>query len=363
MAVRDLGSLIAQMEEDQSILRIARNPLAQFGTDEVPLLGAGILPEQTVETNSYREEKVQYRTVIANHGTRYSPIQIKGSAMTGWVDVTLWHSDKGDMMTSRDFDALLSYLRRRSDMEAIASLTKFVDRGLVVPLKHRNEKDRWDAIVNAQVVLLGDNGYTETINFLNPAGHRAAAGGTWSNDAYDPFLDLYTMQQMLAAKGLKLKRLISSYNVVSIMSANAKVAARTNRITIISGTVTAQEANVRLPEINQALTRDGLPPIELFDAQYRTQTGTARFMPNNVVVGVCETGRDAELDLGDRIVILPNTLGYTAIGTPAGQSTPGTAMVVEHFRTKPPRIDGQIWQAAGVVITEPEGLIVISGIA
>lgn len=363
MPVRDLGSLIAQMEKDQSLLRIARNPLAQFGPAEQRLLGATILPEQTVESNSYREEKVQYRTIIANHGTRYSPVQIKASAMTGWVDVTLWHSDKGDMLTSRDYDALLAYLRRRDDMAAIASLTRFADRGLNLPLKVRNEKDRWDAIISAQVVLLGDGGYTETIDFPNPSGHRVAAGSVWSNNANDPFVDIYALSRMLAAKGLKLSRLITSTNVVNILSANAKVAARANRITISGGTITNYNANVQIDEINRALIKDDLPPFELYDAQYRTQTGTARFMPNNVVVGVCATGRDAELDLGDRIQILPNTLGYTAMGTPAGQSGPGPVMVIEQFRTKPPRIDGQIWQAAGVVITEPEGMVVITGIS
>jgi hypothetical protein len=364
MPALDLGSLLVRIEAESNVLRLARTPLAQFGIPQRRLLGATILPEQTVTENAFREEKIQYRSVIANHGTRYSPVQIKGSAMVGYVDVTLYHSDIGAMLTSREYDYLMSYLRSGATMEAMASIIRFVDLQLVRPLLDRNEKDRWDVIVTGALTLSGDNGYAETISYPNPSGHRAAAGGTWSSDAYDPFDDIYAMQLLLAGKGMTLSRLITSQNVINILAGNDKVKTRTNYITInTSGQVTAQQGRTSLEAINAALSRDGLPSFELYDLQYRTQTGTARFMPNDVVVGIAATGRDQNLDLGDRIEILPNTLGYMAIGTPAGQPNPGRALLLQAFRDKPPRVDGQSWQAAGVVVTEPEGMFVINSIA
>jgi hypothetical protein len=364
MTVRDLGSLIRQMEQDQSLDRVARNPLAQFGPEARPYLGASILPEIEVPENAFREEQIKYRSVIANHGTRYSPVQLKGSAMSGWVDVVLANSDIGASLTSRDYDVLLRYLRSQSDMEAIASLIRFADTMLNNPLVERNEKDRWDAIVNAAVVLTGDNGYTETISYSDPAGHRASAGGTWSNDAYDPMADIYAMAQLFYSKGLRLNRLITSRNVVSILMLNAKIATRTNKVTVDgSGQILANTGRVTIAEINAALAQDDLPALELYDALYRTQSGTGRFLPNDVVVGIAATGRDVELDLGDRLFILGHTLGYTGVGRAAGQSNPGRTLIMTPYRDKPPRIDGQAWQASLPVITEPEGVFVIKDIS
>ncbi len=363
MPVQDLGSLIAQMEQDQVLYRLALAPQAQFGIPTRRYLGATILPEQLVPANAFREEKIQYRSVIANHGTRYSPVQIKGSAMTGWVDVVLGHSDIGAMLTSKDYDALLKYLQSGQDMGAMASLIQFTDNLLVTPLVERNELDRWNAIVNATVQMRGDNGYTEDVAYPDPAGHRANAASVWSNDANDPFDDIYTMAQLLYGKGLQLARLITSRNVLTIMAGNAKVASRASRITISGGTIIAQNVRVTIEQVNAALAADGLPALELYDLQYRTQTGTARFMPNNVMVGIAATGRDPELDLGDRMFILSNTLGYVGVGRPAGQANPGRVVLLTPSPRKPPRIDGEAWQTSLPVITEPEGMFVIKSIS
>lgn len=360
---QDIGQLIRQMQEDQSLDRVARNPLAQFGTPAQPFLGATILPEQLQESNSYREEKVAYRSYIANHGTRYSPVQIKGSAMSGYVDVTLYNADIGATLDGKEYDTLLRYLRNKSSMEAMASLISFTDRALVMPLKMRNEKDRWDVLQNAQLVLQGDDGYTETVSYIAPSGHRPTVGGTWSDPTYDPFDDLYAIASMLAAKGLKLKQFYGCRRITNIMAANPKVAARTNRITISGGVIQAQEVRVNLQAINAALAADGLPTMIEYDALYRTQTGTGRYLADTNLVGVCETGREAQLDLGDRLQILPDTLGYVGIGTPQGHSNPGVVTkLIPQTERKPFRVDGESYQTGGVVVTEPEGVICLKGI-
>jgi len=60
--------------------------------------------------------------------------------------------------------------------------------------------------------------------------------------------------------------------------------------------------------------------------------------------------------------ILPDTLGYFAIGRPAGQNTPGRVTHLASFTNKPPRIEAEGWQTSLPVIVEPESIGVIHSI-
>ena len=359
----DIGTLIQNIERDGTVRTIMRNPRAQFGTAARPLLGATLLPEVEVPENAYREEAIRLRTIIANAGTRYGPAQKKGGDLVASFLVELSHSDIARELTSRDFDALRR-LVGASDVEAMARLIDFMDR-VNLGLVELNEVMRWQAIVSAAVTLTGDNGYSETVSYANPSGHRANAAGTWSSDAYDPFDgDIFPRMDLLASKGYQVNRIISSRNVVSILGGNDKVKARTGVATInASGQITSVAGRASLTAINDALQRDGLPPIEMYDLLYRNQTGTARFLASNVFVMVATTGQDATVDQGDSQRILNDTLGYMAIGTPAGQDTPGRAMYMQAFRNKPPRVEAEAWQASLPVVTEPEAIAVIAAIA
>lgn len=361
----DILGLLNQMDADGSIAAIARNSLAQFGRRTRRYLGATLLPERIVPDNIYKEENIRYRSVIANAGTRYSPVQLKKGALVGSFTVELADSDIGSELNGRDYDALLRILGRGADMEAVASLTNWLDTTVNIPLIEWNERARWQAIVSAVVQLRGNNGYTEDVNYSNPAGHRAAAAAQWSNNATDPFADIYAMAQLLADKGFTVNRIITSRKVVGIMALNAIVRTRTNRVTVnTSGQIQALSGRVQLAEINAFLSADGLPPIELYDLSYRTSTGTGRFMPDTVMVMVATTGRDENLDLADgRVEVLPDTLGYLGVGRPAGQSDAGRVIRQESFRNKPPRIESEGWQTSLPVITEPEAVAVITGIS
>lgn len=359
----DLASLIRTLTTDGSIARVAQNPAAQFGVPERSYLGAAILPERTVPENAFTEYGIKYRTVVANAGTRYSPVQKKGGALSGSFKVELAEADIGSEFTSRDYDALLRYLQNNATMEATTSLTRWLDTTVNAALIETLERWRWQAIVDAVVQLRGDNDYSEDIAYSNPAGHRFNAG-VWSTDSVDPFDDIFAGAQILADKGFNVGRIITSRRVIGIMGGNDKVKTRTSRVVLnTSGQITASIGRVTRDDINGVLSADGLPPIELYDLRYRTSTGTGRFLADTVMVLIGTTGRDEELDLGDSIEVLPDTLGYAAIGRAAGQSAPGRVIRMEAKEDKPPRVLGEGWATQLPVITEPEAVVVIKAIA
>lgn len=365
MAITDFRSLVTSLMDDGTVRTLALNPAAQFGIMPRRYLGAELLPERTVEENAYREDAIRFRTVIANDGTRYSPAQKKGANIVGSMLVELGNSDIANEFTSRDLDALIAMLNRNLSLDAAAVLTNWLEKTVNLPLVEKNELQRWQAIVNASVVRLGDNAYTETVTYSNPSGHRAAAGGTWSSDSYDPFDDILAMADLLEGKGYTIGRIITGRTVLSILAGNDKVKTRTGVATInTSGQITATAGRASRDAINGALERDGLPPIETYDLQYRTQTGSGYFLDRAAFVLVATSGRDETIDLADTDRLTMNdTLGYTAIGRAAGQAAPGRVVRMESFDNKPPRIEAEGWQTSLPVITEPEAVAVITGIS
>jgi hypothetical protein len=363
----DIQRLIDQMGTTGAIDRIARNRLAQFGTRTRRLLGAELLPATDQEENSYTDDTVRYRTVVGNAGTRYSPVVLKGNNYVGSVNVQLFDIDIGSELTSRDYDALIRYLDRKDEMAAMASITNFLNTTVNMGLEELREVYRWQCIESALVQRRGANGYKEDIAYSNPSGHRAVAASAWSNSANDPFTDIFNRVQLLADKGFKVSRIITSRSVVSIMALNDKVRTRVGSIKVnVGGGIIVQGGRASMAQINEALAAEGLPPLELYDEIYRTQTGTARFISNNVMIFVGTTGRDETILLNDNDVtaeLLPDVLGYYGVGRAAGQSGPGRVIQAVHKTDKPPRIEAQGWETSAPVITEPEAIATITGIA
>jgi len=364
----DLMSLVQQLVDSGQIQELARNPFAQFGTPRRPLLGASLLPERLVEDNLYRETSIRWRTIVALDGTRYSPAQKRADGqLVGEFLVELGHQDIAREMTGRDYDALLKLLDRNASMDAVASILRWVDVTVNQALVQRNEIQRWQAIVDAKVVRVGDNGYAEEVEYPNPSNHRASAGGTWSSDQYDPYDDIVGMADLLAGKGYTVGRIVTSRKVASILAKNANIAKRAAPvIREVGGEVII--GRTTLSGINAALQADGLPPIELYDATYEDMSGRHRYLPDDVFVMVADTGVDpavaGEPDEGD--TYLPETLGplgYTAIGRAVGQAGPGRVIRLEAFENKPPRLEAEGWQTSLPVITEPEAIAVIKDIA
>jgi len=385
----DIVGLTEQMRQDGAFTRIINNPLAQFGPEGRNYLGATLMPEQTVPENQYTESAIKYRTPIANSAGRYSPVQLKAGVYEGSMNVRLGESDIGSEFKAKEYDALIKLLEKaqvgtggglagttdRPTMAAMAAILGWVDATVNLPLLEFNELQRWQAIVSAVVNCRGDGGFSEDITYPTPTGHRPNAGGTWSDDTYDPYLDFMAAQAFLAAKGFSIGRIIASTPVMAILALNAKIRARLGLLSIVGGAITGLAGHASLGDINALIAKDNLPPIEKYDLQYRTQSGTGYFLPRNVMVFVATTNRDMSIDLGDLqpmfadggqvqngVIPVSNVLGYTAIGRPAGQSLPGRRSLVTPYENKPPRIEAEGSQTSLPVITEPEAVYVIGNI-
>ena len=371
----DIKGLVEDMVRGGAFMQVMGDPLAQLGTPAAPYLFAGVLPERLVEYNEYTEQGIRYRTVIANAGTRYSPVQIKQGVISGAMRVTLGNSDIGSHFTGADYDGLIRVLERvggtgvgvRPRLEAIArTLIGWAENTINQPLLVHNEYNRVQALVNAQVILTGDNNYRETVNLPNPTGSRVAAGGVWSNNTYDPWADIIARQNFLAAKGYQTNRIIAGTDVLTILRNNDKVKARAGSISIMSGTVTGMPGAVSAARLNEMAQADGLPPFEAYDRKYFTQTTYGELFPRATMLFLGLTGRDERIERGDlEPVVQGNTLGYTAIGRAAGQPTPGRAMPAPRviMDSKPPRVEGEGWQTSFPVVTDPEAVSVIHTIS
>jgi hypothetical protein len=360
----DLMSLVTQMNASNAFRQVALNVASQFGTGQRRYLGAALLPERSVEEQAYREDLVRFRTIVANDGTRYSPVQKKGGDLFASFLVELGHSDIGRELSSRDYDALLRLLNTNRSMEAVATMISWADMVLNAALLEHNEKQRWQAIVDAKVERRGDNNYVEDVSYSNPANHRRAELASWSNDATDIFADLFGMADLMSGKGYNVNRIVTSRAVVSIMAGNAKVQSRVGLATIgADGTIAMRAGRATRDAINNVMQQGGLPPIETYDLQYRTSDATEYFLKRDVVVMLGSTGATQEIDLGDSRIELADVLGYTAVGRAAGQSDPGRVVRVEPKENKPPRLEGEAWQTSLPVILEPEAIGVIHTIS
>jgi hypothetical protein len=366
----DLMTLILRMLTDGSLARIARNPLAQFGPDRRPYLGSQLLPEREVQENGYTEDGIRYKTVIANDGTRYSPVQVKDSgAMAGSFTVILGNQDIGRNFSGRDYDAFLELLRRstgaRPNQQAVLQLTNWLDVVINRALIELSEKQRWELLVNATTIRQGDNGFRETVNISNPAGHRVAAADLWSDPTYDPYEDITAMVQKLSDKGYTCNRIITSRRVMNLLARNPLMASKMlNRVVVVGGALnTGGQTRVTQADINQLFNADGIPSPELYELTYNTMTDQVRFLADDVMVFISTTGRDENIIVSTGFEVIPDTLGYTAIGRAVGQSAPGRVVKMFPKEDKPPRIEAQGWQTSFPVITEPEAIGVITAIA
>lgn len=369
----DIGGAINAMVADGTIARIAINPRAQFGRPTRRYVGAELLPERMVDVNEFIEDRISYRTVIANDGSRYSPVQKKGSVLTGSFRVSLANQSIGSDMTGRDYDQLIKLLQGPvvpnvagtvESMTAIAQITNWADTTLNLPLVEKIEKQRWEALVHGQVTLTGDNNYEEVINYPSFPDLRVTATAAWTDNTVDPFLVIFDLVQAMGDRGITPSRFIMGRAAYSMFARNSNVRARVGRVAINStGQLKGTSGRATLAEVNANLQEDALPPIELYDLQYRTQTGSGYFLDRDAAVLIGTTGRDEAIDLGDgQFETIENTLGYSGVGRATGQAGAGRVIKMYPKDDLPPHIEGQAWQTSLPIITEPEAVGSIRGI-
>ncbi len=362
----DLKTIIDQLGSDGTFALIGGNPFAQFGAGTRRYVGAEILPERLTNENAYREALIRYRTVIANDAPRFSPAQKKGGADSiGDMLVELGTQDIAVELTGREYDALVQNANRGNAESVATTIAQWVDLRVNRALIEKTEVQRFQALVDAKVVRVGQNGYSEDVVYPNPTGHRVASAGDWNSDAYDPMDDIIAMHELLAGKGYKTSRILTSTKVVSAMARNAKISSRTGTLQVVGGSLVSAGGFATVNSINQMLQSNGLPVLETYDATYRDERGAMfRFLPVGAMLFVAEGGQDpATFTFENETRVVSNPLGYTAIGRGAGRQEAGRVIGVEAFTNKPPRIQAEGYQESLPVITEPEAIAVISGIA
>lgn len=372
----NVATFLNDIRQDGTLMRLATDAAAQFGSKTRRYIGAELLPERPVSINNYIEEKISYRTIVANAGTRYSPSQKKGGSLVGSFPVRLAHQDIANELTSQEYDTLIQYLKagyayagplnqNQPGMQAIAQLTNWLDTTIVRALVEVLEVYRWQAIVNKVVTLTGDNGFTDTVKYPSYPDLSITVGGQWSNGTYDPFTDFFNVALAMTNRGIQPARLIMGRQALNKLLGNALVRTRVGRAVMSpTGQVKGTIGLASLAEVNGALEADGLPPIEVYDLMYRTELGAKYFLQRDAFVMAGATGRNETIDLGDaQYETVENTLGYTAVGIAAGQATPGRYIRSVAMDDKPPRVEAEGWQTALPVITEPEGFGVGTGIS
>ncbi len=361
----DLLTLINKLNAEGVFGTIARNQFAQFGTGQDVYLGAFILPERPTSENMYREDLIRYRTVLANDSHRFShPVKQGGLDFIGSFLVELGEQDTAAEITGRDYDALIA-AANRGDLDTVQqAIQRFADMRVNRGLIEKTEVQRWQALVDAEVVISGPNGVTGTIEYPDPSGHRSSEGGSWANDAYDPMDDIIAKHQLLASKGYKTSRIITSTAVVSALAKNAKISSRTGTLQVVGGSLVSAGGFATVDSINQMLQSNGLPVIETYDGVTHKEDKTlVRFLKEDVMVFVAQAGTDpAVFQFENETRVVSNPLGYTAIGRAAGQEAPGRVLWVEGKTNKPPRVELEGWQTSLPVITEPEAVAVIKDI-
>lgn len=376
----DLKSTIKQMMGEGYFDTILTRPLADWAPEFKPLLGETILPAQNRLKNKYRETAVRYRSLVANDGTRYSPAQKKGSKIVGNMDVELTDQDIAADFTSEDYDEALAvaeannYNGSNPTMAGVIAVTGWFASQIVRPLDQKREVMRWQAIVDAVVLLRGDNGFKKDIPVSNPAGHRVSAGGQWSDNSYDPFEDIFAQMEFMANKGYTVGRIITSRQVVYKLLNNAKVKQAVGGFIAVSGdgTLVSAAGRQNLNKLNDYLQENGLPAIETYDTTYSLDSETpedldttsAFYLKRNVFVMLATTERNLRIDRGDKEpLIYRGILGYHGVGRPAGAAGPGVKQDIEYISKKPPRISAEAWQTTYPVITDPEAISVIKDIS
>jgi hypothetical protein len=369
----NIAQLVDELVNDGTFVDLANSPRVQFGDANRQYLGATILPEKPTtakQGNIYRENGVQYLTIIANDGTRYSPVQLKEGIRTGSMLVELGHIDVGSEMSAENYDALLETLDQDLPDLARVNLASFFNVTVNLALREKMERMRWEAICDAQVTRTTDMGILDTVVYSNPSGHRVtipsgsvAVPDGWFDPTLDPLQDIFDAVDFLRDKGLIPSRIFTSNRITSILRKHPKVQARVNNISLVNaGTLVQSQANLSAARLNNIMTQEGLPPIIEYNLTYRQDVGTKRFMRDTAFVIVCETGRSERIDLGDGedFVTPDDTLGYTAIGRPAGASTSKIVTLAESFQTKPPRVELSGWATTLPVILNPENVFVFN---
>lgn len=373
--------LYEDLQEERYFERLQIDPQAQFGSEQQPLLGAQLLPERLVEENAYEETQVRYKVKPALDNNRYSPSQKQKSGhLIGSFRVDLGDTDTQKDLTGKDFDDLRKLLMRGGDRQALAQVLRWTDVELLQPHVIKNEIQRWQALLLGETTRKTANGVMEAISYYRPNDHIVTIpGGTqgspqgWHLDSYDPFNDIEAGKEKLQGLGYGLVGMYASPYLGRVLRTNDQVVSRNGRNQHNSNSLVARVSDSTLSLL---LEEEDYTGITLYNGGYESDTGFKRYMDVEagydylIMVGgtqreydlasdyVGATGLDIS-DFTDGAIVLPDTLGYYAVGKNAGQDSSGRTITTWMNDKKPIGMGGESYQAGLPVLTDPQAYYVI----
>lgn len=385
--INNLTELVALAKKQRVFEDIASSPALQFGTKKEPFLFSELMPEVKKMNNSFEDHSIEYFSLIGNAGSDYSPSQLNpGGQLVGSFLVRMGKSDQADTMSAQAYDTIMDILAlsgdstNNRDLAAMAELTKWYDRAIAQPLMRLGEKYRADAVIDAQVLRTGSNGYQELVRYPDPPGQRvnvpsgtAAAPTGWygSDPTYSVLRDLVSVKRAMKAKGRDLVKIISNYEGFSLFMSHPSTANLFSGVSLAPGTNQFSPTIGAVTDrgINDLLATYEMPNWTVYDRTYnfRDAAGaiqSAKFTERSTyipIILISSTGQDQRIDLGlDKPLILENTLGYYALGRLGGQASPGRVtnnkMTADQY---PEILRSEMLEMALPVISSPQSIYVL----
>lgn len=326
----DLASFLEQLNDSGELRQFVNDPRAQFQIRERTYLGAQILPIVSTgeRGNAYREEGFAMRSVIASDGTQRSAIPIVKAGRGQSMMVELGANDKGAYLDGADFDALNRFLNSNLAPQAIAQVSNFLTTQVVQPLTDIIEKQRWQAICDAQVIRVGDNDYSEQVDYQNPAGHRVTIGsGTtgspagWYDPTHDPLEDIYALADTLRDAGYMPNRMFASNRIIQLLLKHPIVKQATGAVVsdLSTGAFEARAGRGSLASLNGLLVEQELPTIEAYNLAYLDASGNSQpFLRKDALVMVSTESVDPAY-VAENPLLEATSLGYVGLGRTAGR--------------------------------------------
>lgn len=362
----DIVTLHRELQEEGHYEALARNPRIGFGTGTRQYLGAQFLPERPTDSNEFSELDLQFESAPANDATRYSEPQMKRASRGALAEGKYGEIDIASELTGRDFDNIRKVAINNPD-QAKAQLIAWHNRALNLSVVEKEEIQRWQVIIDAQVQILGTDGKISTLSFNNPLGHRitipsgtTAAPAGWYGAVEDPMDAIFAIKTEINNKGYEVSRLIGDSTITNVLATNPVMQSRLGTLTISGNTLTSRQGLVSRDAISAYFNTFGLPPLEEYNLTFRDQLRSGFFKKRGTLAFIATTGRSEDVFLGDETITIENTLGYYGIGLAVGENNPGRVIRSESRNLKPVGIYGQGFQTSVPVLLASEAIGVIT---
>lgn len=367
----DLATVIENLRSENQYNEAANLPEVQFvGPRNQRYLGAEILPEQLRDSNQYDEEDFALLDLIAADVDAYSPPPFMGQfARATSFNVRMGDSGLALQMPTATYSAIVRMLNNTASMDRVAAQVLNFNGVILSAMLSHNERQRWRAIVDGQVVRTV-NQTEEVIEYPESPGQRRAMVEVWSDNTYDPMQDLFALNTRARSLGFSgVARIVASSDVRDILLNNAHVQRRIGQVNVVGDQEYVEYADSS--RLDGYMRANGLPVIESYDEIWRSQSGSGRYLATGTLVAIYNTGRTIEdiielADIDENYVPTSQGagLGYTGIGTPAGHEFegPGRWQNLVYEGGSRPHVMGEGVQKGLPVLVDASGFQVISSI-